>query len=859
MKGNSIPRIADFLVPHTLSNGLRIYVCPNRRAPVFSAYMTVTTGSIHEEEFLGCGLSHFLEHMLFTGTRKFPGASEISDRAAAAGASLNAWTSATGTTYYMEAPASALEDVLNMLCDMVSDPLFPEELFHREKDVILRECAMRDDNPRSVLFESLLGTLFRTAPCRIPVIGFRECIETVDRDMMNTYYRRRYSPHRCFLTVCGDTDPADVFRILERNLGAWKRRGLADPVIPAEEPFSGIRRSTRAFHDVFARSAQGFLVPPGEISARSLAPELLCDILAGSDSARLVTGLRNNRELVSDIGISTYGAGPSETLFAHFTAAPEKLDAAHDALQNEFRRLLDNGVTEEELRRTKRLIRTDRLNIFRSNESLARTLVSYILRFGTPDEIDACPEKIEALTAQDLLDSARKILTLENCADVRVIPESMTLKQKTKAFAPAPAKPVLHTLPGRRKAVILTDRDTPFLSLTAVLPGGTLCATEKTAGFGSLLAATLSCGAGPYSEEEFNGILDDLAIQLDVIPGLRETKIILEAEPDVFPEGLRMLSLMLSEPHFPEKAFEREKDDLIRTLEAAMMQPESAALNAARTAFFRRGTPFALGLEDIIRAVRQAAPDDMRRYLRNVVLSAPGSCFSVAGPCTEKKALDFLDSFLKNVPWTSRRPKTFRAEAAPRRKGRIIRHVPRQQAIPLLILPFPGVETPEIYLAEKLLSRVFSGLASPLFKNVREAEGLAYHVSAQILQGYGQSALLFAAGTRPDAADRVFRKFREERQRLAETGLTKEELEHARMNLEFLLARRMQDPAAKAALCCLDEYRGYGMECTCRILGELPGMDLAPFNKFVRSVFSADPGLEVLVTPEKNAKKSKIS
>ena len=99
------PLIADQITAVALGNGLRIYVAPNHRAPVVTAQIWVETGSIHEEEFLGCGLSHFLEHMLFSGTEKFPGKTEISDRASMLGAKLNAWTSYNHTAYYMEGPS----------------------------------------------------------------------------------------------------------------------------------------------------------------------------------------------------------------------------------------------------------------------------------------------------------------------------------------------------------------------------------------------------------------------------------------------------------------------------------------------------------------------------------------------------------------------------------------------------------------------------------------------------------------------------------------------------------------------------------------------------------------------------------
>ena len=213
------PLIADQITSVTLGNGLRIYVAPNHRAPVVTAQIWVETGSIHEEEYLGCGLSHFLEHMLFSGTEKFPGKTEISDRATMLGAKLNAWTSYNHTAYYMEGPSSTWKQLADMLCDMVSQPLFPEDAFQKEKGVILRECAMRNDNPDTILFETLISNRFRTFPMRYPVVGLQEGIEKVDREMMTRYYNKRYSPRRTYVVIAGDVEPQEVTAYINELLG----------------------------------------------------------------------------------------------------------------------------------------------------------------------------------------------------------------------------------------------------------------------------------------------------------------------------------------------------------------------------------------------------------------------------------------------------------------------------------------------------------------------------------------------------------------------------------------------------------------------------------------------------------------
>ena len=133
-------RLSERIRSFTLPNGLEIHVIPVRRAPVFSAQFWIDTGSIHEEQDLGRGLSHFLEHMVFNGTSRWPDARTMREKVTELGLYSNAWTSYAETVYVQSGPSEALFDSLELLSSMVSEPLFPREAFLKEKDVILREC-----------------------------------------------------------------------------------------------------------------------------------------------------------------------------------------------------------------------------------------------------------------------------------------------------------------------------------------------------------------------------------------------------------------------------------------------------------------------------------------------------------------------------------------------------------------------------------------------------------------------------------------------------------------------------------------------------------------------------------------------
>ena len=216
-----------------LPNGSVLYVLPHTLSPLVLIQAVVRTGSIHEAEYTGCGLSHFLEHMLFQGCERYPG-SEASDRIHALGGSCNAYTAFDHTAFYAELPAEKLAEGADVLSAMITAPLFPEEKFVSEKAVIAREADMIFDRPEQVLVQNLWQQVFTVHPARFPIVGFPDKIAEVDREMMRSYYRRRYGAMRTHWLISGPVDPDEAAAVLADRLADYPRGDLSEPVLVPE-------------------------------------------------------------------------------------------------------------------------------------------------------------------------------------------------------------------------------------------------------------------------------------------------------------------------------------------------------------------------------------------------------------------------------------------------------------------------------------------------------------------------------------------------------------------------------------------------------------------------------------------------
>src|SRR5580658_6161983 len=194
-----------------LQNGLNILVEPDFTAPVVSIQFWCATGSIHESPWIGAGLSHLLEHLMFKGTPT-RGNSQLAQQIQDLGGHLNAYTSFDRTVYHVDLPSDHALAALDILSDAILNSTLPAEEYAKEMEVIRREFAMGRDNPDSEMGKLIFQTAYTRHPYLHPVIGHLDLFNQVTRDDVAAYYHERYAPQNLTLIVCGAIDPETIFR-----------------------------------------------------------------------------------------------------------------------------------------------------------------------------------------------------------------------------------------------------------------------------------------------------------------------------------------------------------------------------------------------------------------------------------------------------------------------------------------------------------------------------------------------------------------------------------------------------------------------------------------------------------------------
>ena len=341
----------------TLDNGLEVFVKVDRRAPVAVSMLWYRAGGMDEASGT-TGVAHVLEHMMFQGTATTaPG--EFARRIAAVGGRNNAFTSSDYTGYYQQLHKSNLELALRLEADRMANLKLDEAEFQKELRVVMEERRQRvDDNPRALVFEQLNAAMYMAHPYRHPVVGWMSDLENMQLEDARAWYDNWYAPNNAVLVVAGDVDPQDVFELADKYFGPIAARALPARKPQTEPEQTGTRRIvvkassrlpsvTMAYHVPRLHDVEGDWEP--------YALSILAGVLDGYSAARLEREMVSNLRVANSVSADYDGVrrGPG-AFYVSVTPGQGKTVADVERVWREqLALLIEEGVTEEELRRVK--------------------------------------------------------------------------------------------------------------------------------------------------------------------------------------------------------------------------------------------------------------------------------------------------------------------------------------------------------------------------------------------------------------------------------------------------------------------------------------------------------------------------
>jgi zinc protease len=826
-----------------LKNGLHILVHSDYSAPVASVQYWCATGSIHEGRWLGAGISHLLEHLLFKGTPT-RGNSQMAQEIQALGGHLNAYTSFDRTVYHVDLPSENTLPALEILTDAVLHSVIPPEEFEKEKDVIRREFAMGEDNPDRQLSHLLFRTAFLHHPYRFPVIGHLDLFNLLTRDDVLAYYRERYAPQNLTLIVCGAVEPEPIFERAETLFQNETRRPLPDVVIPAE-PFQQSRRQAcLPFPTEVSRMAFTYQIP-GIEHEDIPALEMLAMVAGGSRSSRLHQACVEKLGLAEEISAFSFSSAGVGCWGVDARCAPEKQEALAVQIRHELERLRQAPPESEELQRARRLALLHHIHSLKTMSGKAASLGRGWLLSQDPAFSENFLARLQAVTQDQVWRAAQRYLDFRRETAIEVVPQASATPAPSAKKMPSETALRLRPLPNSLRTLSLSSSRLPLVGLRAVFPGGLPAEKPDLAGIGLLSANLLIKGTRKRTAEELAREIEQIGGSVGADAGNNSATLALEILEQDWEKGLDLFLEMLAEPQVRPEELETERRKQLAEIQVEQDNPMAIARDLLRQLLYPEH-PYGRNLLGTPESLHRITPADIEAHARSYYLNT-GMIFGFSGGLPPSVWEERVASRLAAFPTLQASPPSpaLPALEAPVRLEKTVAKT--QAVIQLGFRTVPCTHPHEVPL--DILDEALSDLGSRLFIRIREELGLAYFVGTTQFKGLKAGHFVFYVGTDPAKRSLIEEALLDEIRKLVREGLTKEEFQRARAKLISQQKIMSQNPSRVLYAAALHELSGAGYDADRRRLEQLEKIQLAEANEMAKLYLDAPGYAVVTVSP----------
>lgn len=795
------------LKKYQLKNGMKVVLVESHKSPVLSIQMWVKTGSADEKKGEE-GISHFIEHLVFKGTRRFK-VGEIAATVEGAGGELNAYTSFDQTVFYVTISKEFQKAGLEVISEMMGFPSFDEKEINNEREVVIEEIKRSNDSPHRQASKLLFSTMYKKHPYGIPVIGYAENISTVSRDTLVNYYHGRYNPQNMTLIIAGDFNSPDMRKQIDEYFGPFSKNKLR--VVKRAKNAALKTGAVVVEKAPFAETIVHMAVPIPKASHRDVAAlEVFALILGQGESSRLNQRLRMNEHLVNYAGSSVFVARDPGFLAISLSLNEKDLVPALKALEEELLKAVSEPPTEQEVKKAMTNLASEQFYHQETVDGLARNYGHYQDLFGNPEYFAKFLKQVESLSGNEIMKAGRKYLDLGNISMVVMTPENKetveplmrgwvkdfrkklkTAKPKAAKAKKTRAKKVSFVFKKSKTAqtgvekwelengiTVITrpNMDTPVISVRCAALGGSRLETRETQGATELLSRVWTAGAGSYSELDINQKCDEMAASLSAFGGRNSEGLTMSCLRPFLGDMMELMCLTLTDPMFESAAVAREVKSMQEHVKLRQDNPSQLCILEFMKSMFGShpygrdpyGDPAGIG------RLNQTSVRHIYRQKTGLAIVASGAFDSKE---LHKMIQDKLGGLKPGPLGVKHVPLQY-----PERDVRQYLKSEKQQSH--IVVGYPGLDlkSPERFTLQVLQS-ILAGQGGRLFVELRDKASLAYSVTPLRMEGIDGGYFGAYIGCSPEKAETAIKMMDVEFKKLATTKVPAEELARAQRYL----------------------------------------------------------------------------
>jgi zinc protease len=822
----------DRLRTETLPNGLRVYLLPVPGSPVVTTKVAYKVGSADEDKDQ-TGLSHYLEHLLFKGTdRLMPG--DIDRLTQRNGGRNNAYTNEDMTVYHFDFAADRWTVALEIEADRMRNVRIDEKHeFEQEKGAVIAELKGGEDQPWELEYKAILPLLFPPeSPYAHPVIGEEAHVRSATAETITRYYDKWYHPNNAALVIAGGFDPDEAMSLVKKLFGPIPAGELPERKPAPDQPLrtAQVRKEFESKFDV-ARMIMGFNVcKSGDPDDYVL--DLIEDLLAGGKTSRLYRRLVEAERLAGSVGADN-STGRYPGWIAVYVEMLQGRDRAkaEAIVFEELERLAKEPVTEAELRRVKRAALSAAIFSRESVHNLADLVARTVMRHDI-DHLRTYLERLNAVTAADIQRVAARYLTKPQSVVVWSIPQGEakaggagrtpgagegSKRDRVTSSAAAPGasfslKDARRTvLPNGLTLIMLENHQLPIVAAEVYVSDVRLREPSAQAGIAALMGDMLEEGTATRTGTEIATLIEDAGGRLSLGSSGGSLRV-LTPDTDL---GLSLLFDCLINPTFPADALARKRDQLL----SAIAEEETQPRNKARLLFSSLvygDHPFgrsALGKREVVEKLTR---DDLKAF-HTATFVPNRAIVVVVGDFDASTMVGKVEKL--TAAWKKGDEGKPEVPAPPKPDRPTLKIVPdRTAAQTHVFIGHLGITRgdPDYYtlLVMDNILGTGPGFTDRLSANLRDRQGLAYTVTAQITGSAAEQPGTFTGyiGTFPDRFNVAREGFLTEIGKIRNEPATVREVEDAKSYLLGSLPFRLTTNAQVAAQLLAAERFGLGFD-----------------------------------------------
>lgn len=797
-----------------LGNGLTAILQQNKNAPVVACRVYIKAGSLTEQEFMGAGISHVLEHLVAGASSQKRQEEESQQALRILGGDSNAFTTFDQTCYFITTTAEKWPMAMELLADWTTGADFTKEQFDREYQVVQREIEMGEAEAARTFYKMTYANRYQVFPARHPVIGYKAAFQKLTWQDCRAYYQRMYVPDNMIVSVAGDIELDQAQQTVERDFGGMERKKVPAITLPEEPPVTAPRKVVGHADVREARVEWAF--PTVDLYSPDLyAMDVLANVLGSGESSILVRRLRDEKGLVT--GIEAVNDTPRWAPGAMEIAAqlpPGRIMAAQEELLGTLRAVAGQGVDPKDVEKAKTEVAAAMIYGNQTAEQQASRNAEDFLAAGNIDFSRLYVERIKQVTPEQVDEAARRYLRPEALLTTVMLPKQApdsaagvaSATQSRQAKEPVQKM----VLPNGLRVLINRNPSAPVVSMQLYTLGSLLAENEANNGVGSAMMQLMARGTTSRSHEQIAEFFDSTGGDLSTSVGNNAFIVQATCLKENAAKTFEVFADVILNPAFSGEELEKIRPQLLAAVDRSTEDWFGEGYKFLRANYYK-DSPYARLSVGTREVVGKVAPEQIRQHYQKYFLDPSRTVVAIYGDIDPAQAQQWAQRFGQmpdNKPQlatvsVANGAKTVTAPTAKNSAGVFIGYGPGM------------VATSDDRFAMIILQTMLGGYNSPggsVLHETLRGKGLVYVVQATNIAGPVPGMFMVMALGEPKNAPEIVQLIQQIIDDAKDGKFTDEQIATAKD--QAITGEQLQDQtiAGQAADQAIDEMIGLGYD-----------------------------------------------